>query len=215
MHEKPDHLLPADRVTIGLQMQLELAFPWTHAQGANQVQALMVVKTLVQTVGVCLRGAQVRLSGETSEKPLSSRKTRVAPSLRHFFYLWPEIAFPMGDRDLVSRQTPPLWLLTTPTESSQEIPNTSSHDTVRETGPRSNEQSDPVSSTLPPSRTHKPHALRRTLNAGVERRINGWDALALAHAACVCGVGLATPSAHALRCRAHALGNLRGRWSVV
>ncbi len=37
MHEKPDHLLPADRVTVGLQMQLDLAFPWTHAQSANQV----------------------------------------------------------------------------------------------------------------------------------------------------------------------------------
>ncbi len=123
MHEKPDHLLPADRVTIGLQMQLDLAFPWTHAQSANQVQALMVVKTR-ETVGVCLRGAHVRLSGETSENPLSSEKTRVTPSLRHFFYLWPAIAFPMSDRDLVSCQTPPLWLLTTPTESSQEIPNT-------------------------------------------------------------------------------------------
>ena len=97
MCEKSDHLLPADRVTIGLQIQLDLAFPWTHAQGANQFRRSLCSR-LVRMVGVCRRGAQLRLRGETNENPLSSRKTRVAPSSRHFFYLWPDIAFPMDDR---------------------------------------------------------------------------------------------------------------------
>jgi hypothetical protein len=58
----------------------------------------------------------VRFNDETSEKPVSSGKTSVAPSSRHFFYMWPVIVFPMHNRFVVARQTAPLGFLTTPTQ---------------------------------------------------------------------------------------------------
>ncbi len=78
--------------------------------------------TLVRTMGVCPRGAHVRLSGDTNEKPFSLGKPRVAPSSRHFFYLWPDIAFPMHKRLLVARPTAPLRFLATPTDAAHQIP---------------------------------------------------------------------------------------------
>lgn len=77
---------------------------------------------LVRSVGVCPRGAQVRFNGETSEKPVSSRKTSLAPSSRHFFYMRPDIVFPVGNRLVVSRQTPSLGFLATPIQTVQKVP---------------------------------------------------------------------------------------------
>ncbi len=77
---------------------------------------------LVRMVGVCPRGAQVRLSGETSEKPLSSIKTRVAPRVCHFFYMRPDVVFPMRDLFIVALEGAPLRFLATPSQSLQQIP---------------------------------------------------------------------------------------------
>ncbi len=77
---------------------------------------------LVRMVGVCPRGAQVRLSGETSENPLSSIKTRVARRACHFFYMRPGIVFPMSNRFVVALQRAPLRFLDTPPQTLQEIP---------------------------------------------------------------------------------------------
>ena len=79
---------------------------------------------LVRMVGVCPRGAQVRLSGETSENPLSSRKTRVAPRACHFFYMRPDIAFPMRNRFIIALQRTSLRFLATPPQTLQKIPDT-------------------------------------------------------------------------------------------
>lgn len=188
MREKSDHLLPADRVTTGLQTQLDLAFPWTHAQGANQVQALTVVKT-------CVNGGSLPTWRPSPFERRDQRKPAFIGENEggaEFTPLFLSVA-----RDSVSNgQSRPRLA---PDSAGVAFGNSNrvvargtkrcSHDTVRETGPRSNEQSDPASSNLPHSRTHKPHVLRWTPNAGVERRITGWDALALAQTACVCGVG--------------------------
>ncbi len=77
---------------------------------------------LVRSVGVCPRGAHVRLSGETSEKPVSSRKTRVALSCCHFFYLRPEVTLPMRNGFIIAVQRLALGLLTTPPQSLQQTP---------------------------------------------------------------------------------------------
>ena len=77
---------------------------------------------LVRMVGVWPRGAQVRLSGETSENPLSSIKTRVACRVCHFFYLRPDVVFPMGDRFVIALQRAPLRFLATPLQTLQQIP---------------------------------------------------------------------------------------------
>jgi hypothetical protein len=78
----------------------------------------------VRMTGVSPRGAHVRLSGETSEKPLSSRKTSVAPSCCHFFYMWPDVLFPMCNRLVIAVQRTPLQLWATPPEASHKIPDT-------------------------------------------------------------------------------------------
>ena len=77
---------------------------------------------LVGIVGVCPRGAQVRLREQTSDCPFSSIKTRVARRSRHFFYPGPPIPFPVDDRGLVTLEGTPLRSLTTPPHPPQEIP---------------------------------------------------------------------------------------------
>ena len=77
---------------------------------------------LVRILGVCPRGAQVRLREQTSDCPFSSINTRVARRSRHFFYPGPAIPFPVGDLGLVTLEGAPLWSLTTPLHTPQEIP---------------------------------------------------------------------------------------------
>lgn len=57
-----------------------------------------------------------------SRKPLSSTKTRWAPSASLFFYPGPLLLLPAGDGGLVAFQGPPLGLLATPAEAGQELP---------------------------------------------------------------------------------------------
>lgn len=45
MLQKKDDLIAAERDRIGLQMQLDLAFPRTHTYGTNQVEAVIVFDT--------------------------------------------------------------------------------------------------------------------------------------------------------------------------
>ena len=77
----------------------------------------------MRTVGVCPQGAHEHLSGETSEKPLSSTTTSVARRLCHFFYLRPEVAPPVRHRRIVTRQGPALGSLATPVQTPHHMPN--------------------------------------------------------------------------------------------
>lgn len=77
----------------------------------------------VRTTGVSPHGAQVLLSGETSENPLSSSKTSVAPRARHFFYPRPVIALPMRYCFIVSLRCLSLGLLITPSYAPHQAPN--------------------------------------------------------------------------------------------
>ncbi len=63
------------------------------------------------------------MSGQTSDLPLSSRKTRVAPRLCHFFYPRPTVAFPIGNLGLIALQRQPLGFLATPVETMKQPPN--------------------------------------------------------------------------------------------
>ena len=57
-----------------------------------------------------------------SENPLSSRKTRWAPSRSAFFYMRPDGPPPVGDGGFVPLQRPALRLLAAPPQSAQEPP---------------------------------------------------------------------------------------------
>jgi len=57
-----------------------------------------------------------------SKKPLSSRKTRWAPSLSAFFYMGPAIPPPALDGFLVPLQGAALRFLAAPTQASQKFP---------------------------------------------------------------------------------------------
>src|SRR5215467_7648460 len=72
--------------------------------------------------GVWPRRDQVRLSGETSEKPLSSSRTRVAPNWRHFFYPRQFLFLPLLDGFLISMQRLALRSLVTPTYPLHHMP---------------------------------------------------------------------------------------------
>jgi hypothetical protein len=57
-----------------------------------------------------------------SKKPLSSRKTKCAPSWAAFFYMRPPVPTPLGNRRLVALTRTALGLLTTPAHAAQEMP---------------------------------------------------------------------------------------------
>ena len=57
---------------------------------------------LVRALGVWPRGDQLRLSGDTKEKPLSSTSAKVAFNARHFFYPWPNTLIPVHNRFVVA-----------------------------------------------------------------------------------------------------------------
>jgi len=79
---------------------------------------------LVRMTGVHPRGAQLRPRGETSEKPLSSRKTSLAWSSFRFFYLRPLIAYPVRYRFVIALYRHATHFLTTPVHSIQDVPRT-------------------------------------------------------------------------------------------
>ena len=79
---------------------------------------------LVRILGVCPRGAHVRLSEQTNDCPFSSIKTRVARRSRHFFYPGPDIPFPVCNLFVIMLKRDALRLLTTPLHAMQETPHT-------------------------------------------------------------------------------------------
>jgi len=67
--------------------------------------------------------AQVCLSGDTNEKPLSSSSASTAFSSRRlFFYLWQHIFFPLGNRFFIPLKRSPLWTLATPAHPVKNVP---------------------------------------------------------------------------------------------
>jgi hypothetical protein len=78
----------------------------------------------VRRVGACPRGAPGRWSGEPSENPLSSRKTRGAPRGCHFFYLRPAVVFPLGNSFRLAMHRAPLRFVATPPQPGPKIPDT-------------------------------------------------------------------------------------------
>src|SRR3972149_5513414 len=77
---------------------------------------------LVRWIGVWPRRDQVRLSGETSEKPLSSPRPRVAPSCRDFFYPRQLFLLPPFNGLVVALQRHPLRALAAPAHALHHMP---------------------------------------------------------------------------------------------
>src|SRR5208283_3966336 len=73
-------------------------------------------------IGVFPSGPQVLRRVGMSRKPLSSRKTRWAPSLWTFFYSRPFVTFPVGDGFVVSLPSAAFGHLATPFLSAQQLP---------------------------------------------------------------------------------------------
>ena len=72
--------------------------------------------------GVSPSGAQVRRTTGWSIKPVSSRKTRVRPLRRAFFYTRPVLLTPPGDGFFVAFACPPFGFLATPADAPQHVP---------------------------------------------------------------------------------------------
>jgi hypothetical protein len=155
MCEESDHLLPADRVTIGLQIQLDLGFPWTHAQCANQVQSLIVFKTRANGGSLPTR-RPTPFEWRNQRKPAFIEENEGCAEFTPLF-------LPVA-RDSVSkgrsrhRPAPDFAVVAFGNSNRVVVRDTKhcSHDTVPETGSRSNEQSDPASSNLLHSRRISP-----------------------------------------------------------
>jgi hypothetical protein len=124
MCEKSDHLLPADRVTIGLQIQLDLAFPWAHAQCANQVQLLIVFKTRANGGSLPTR-RPTPFEWRNQRKPAFIEENEGCAEFTPLFLPVARDSVSNGrSQHRLATDSAALWLLATPTESSQEIPNT-------------------------------------------------------------------------------------------
>jgi hypothetical protein len=132
---------------------------------------------LVRTVGVCPRGAHVRLTGETNENPLSSSKIRVAPNARHFFLSVARRS--VSNARPLHRRAVDHAVVVFGNSTPHAVTHARRHsgDNAHETNPRSDEQSDRGSSNLRHSRRHRPHASEPIPIVAVGRPTNGWDVL--------------------------------------
>src|SRR5262245_31180546 len=74
--------------------------------------------------GVWPTGAQLAFSGETSEKPVSSRKIKVASHSSHFFYLGPLLFTPLFDGRVGALNGDPLRALVAPAHAVHQVPDT-------------------------------------------------------------------------------------------
>jgi hypothetical protein len=90
-------------------------------ESSQQVETLVMIDGGLWTL-VWPRRDQVLLSGETSEKPLSSSRTRVAPNGRHFFYPGQFFFLPLLKGFLLSVQWSPLRSLVTSTHPLHHMP---------------------------------------------------------------------------------------------
>ena len=91
-----------------------------HRERADGRQAVPAVP--LPEDGVWPRGAQVRRQTGCSMKPLSSRKTRLRPARRAFFYMRPALRAPAPDGRLVPFPGPALGLLTAPSFAAEDLP---------------------------------------------------------------------------------------------
>jgi hypothetical protein len=67
-------------------------------------------------------GAQVRRTVGWRMQPVWSIKTMVRPSRRAFFYAWPVLTWPLGNRLLVAFTGTTLGFLGAPAQATQEMP---------------------------------------------------------------------------------------------
>jgi len=89
-----------------------------------EMAEILVQRPATRNTGVQPRGAQLRTMLGIRRNPLSSRKTRCAPSATAFFYMRPPACFPLPDGCLVSFPRLFLWLLAAPAQSPQQLPDT-------------------------------------------------------------------------------------------
>lgn len=165
-----------------LQMQLDLASRRRHAQGTDQVQALIVLQT----------GAQGGRLPTRSPSPLQRRDERKARFIDKNEGGAPFTAvFLYAARHTASNGR---WLFhLAPTRGAAVFENSSrdvaagttrcSNDSVRGTTARSDGQSDPASSNLRHSPTHMLRVSERPPTGAVGRPINDWGVPVGAHAA--------------------------------
>jgi len=88
---------------------------------APMVESLSQLALAVM-IGVCPRTAQVRVTVGFRLKPLSSRKTRVAPCATFFFQLGERLLNPGLNSLLIAFQGTRFWLLRTESELVEQLP---------------------------------------------------------------------------------------------
>lgn len=94
---------------------------WPVEEMAPMVESLSQL-ALAWMIGVWPRTDQVRITVGFRLKPLSSRKTRVAPCSTFFFQLGERLLNPSLNRLLIAFQGTPFWLLRTEPELVKELP---------------------------------------------------------------------------------------------
>src|SRR6266498_3265822 len=104
-------------------MLTRIFLPFNETNTTPRILRRSWCSMLVRMIGVCPRRAQVRLSGETREKPASSSSASIAFSSRTFFYLWQSFLLPFNDRFFISMQGATLLSLITPAHPIQHMPN--------------------------------------------------------------------------------------------
>ncbi len=185
--EKGHHFVSAERGTIGLNVQLDLAFPRTRAQGADQVHALIVSDA--RTDGGSL---PARCPGpferRDERKPTFIEKNEGGAQHLPLFLYAARHSVSNG-RSLHHRAAKhAVAVFGNSTPGVARDTRCRSGDSARETDPRSDARCDPRSSNLPPSRRHTPRARGHGPSAGAERRSSGGGVRVHGHGACVLAV---------------------------
>ncbi len=121
MPKEVGHLRGPD-VLVGMEPCIQGQTPSLGGDVRAERAEILVHRPATGSQGVFPSGAQVRTTLGMSRNPLSSRKTRWAPSAAAFFYTGPHMPLPIGNLRFVALPGPLLGLLATPPQPHQESP---------------------------------------------------------------------------------------------
>lgn len=181
--EKGDHFVATDRVPIGLNVQLDLAFSRTHPHRTDQIEAFFVLDTGAdgRRLSAWRPGA---LQWADQRKPAFIGKNQGGSQRLPLFLS--AARYSVSNGQPLHRRVPTCAVVV----FGNSTPNAVTHTTHRsagsapQTAPRSAAQSDPRSSNLQHGRRHTPRAARPAPNSAVGKRTSGGDALARTAPAC-------------------------------
>lgn len=215
MLQESNDFLSGDRCVRRVQVQPDLAFPRTDAQSTDQVHAFVVFETRANRRRLPTRGPRP-FERRHHRVPTFIRKNQSCAEFTPLFLSRAKHSVSSGQS--LRHRARDCAVAASGSSSPGAARGTTrcSLDSAPERAPRSNGQSDPVSSNLRHTRMHRHRGSGPAASGAVGLSINDWGArgrvpnLALGLAT----LSVSLPAAHTLCRHSHLLGHLNGRLSM-